>query len=49
MFPEEKEVDVVMYQSTDYKNAIRLKELGEKKGWVVKIGKKGYLKQGNNI
>jgi hypothetical protein len=49
VLPNETEVDVVMFKQTDYEDALRLKRAGESKGWIVKIGQKNYLKQGNKI
>lgn len=42
-------VDVVMYRTVEYQKALELKKSGESKGWKVKIGQEGYLKQGNKI
>ncbi len=44
-----KIVDVVMYKTAEYSKALELKKYGEKKGWQVKIGQEGYLKQGNKL
>jgi hypothetical protein len=44
-----KKVDIVLYKTTNYADALTICENARKKGWVTKISEEGLCKQGNGL
>lgn len=47
--PDDTIIDVTLYKTMTKKEAEEMRLKIQKKGWVMKTGKEGYLKQGNKI